>query len=195
MPRDYKHRATRRKKRKQVSPWFGLLAGLLIGLFIAFLVYIKMLAPSAAPQQASLPINAPLSEMQDADEEGESEPDRLPPPPKPRFDFYTILPEMEVVIPEQEITGKPEEGVRQVEDPGTYFLQAASFSTAAQADRFKAELALLGLETSIQKVTINNRDTYHRVRVGPYRDLNELNRVRRLLKKQGIESALIRVKG
>jgi cell division protein FtsN len=191
MPTDYKHRATRRRKSNPVSPWFGLVAGLLIGLFIAFLVYIKMLAPPVGP-----PLDDPASmPPQAAVEERRPHKDTLPPPPKPRFDFYTILPEMEVVVPEQEITGKPEQGVRRVEQPGTYFLQAGSFSTAAQADRFKAELALLGLETSIQKVTINNKDTYHRVRVGPYRDLDELNKVRRLLNNQGIESALIRVKG
>jgi cell division protein FtsN len=173
-----------------------MVAGLLIGLFIAFLVYIKMLAPPAVPQQTSLPIDVSASAPpQAADEVRKPQQDALPPPPKPRFDFYTILPEMEVVIPEQEITGKPEQGVRRVEQPGTYFLQAGSFSSAAQADRFKAELALLGLETSIQKVTINNKDTYHRVRVGPYRDLDELNKVRRILNQQGIESALIRVKG
>ncbi len=196
MPRDYKHRATRRKKHKPASPWFGLVAGLLIGLFIAFLVYIKMLAPPGAPQQASMAVTIPESAPPPAAVElHKPQPASLPPPPKPRFDFYTILPEMEVVIPEQEITGKPEQGIRQVEQPGTYFLQVGSFSTPAQADRFKAELALLGLETSIQKVTINNRDTYHRVRVGPYRDLDELNKARRLLKKQGVEGALIRVTG
>jgi hypothetical protein len=45
MARDYKHRATSRKRRKQVSPWLGMTVGLLVGLFVAFLVYIKMLAP------------------------------------------------------------------------------------------------------------------------------------------------------
>jgi cell division protein FtsN len=172
-----------------------MMAGLLIGLFIAFLVYIKMLAPSPAAQQAGLAIDIPESPPPAAVRTPKPAQASLPPPPKPRFDFYTILPEMEVVIPEQEITGKPEQGVRQVEQPGTYFLQVGSFSSATQADRFKAELALLGLETSIQKVTINNKDTYHRVRVGPYRDLDELNKARRLLKKQGIEGALIRVTG
>jgi len=41
MSRDYKNRATRKKKRARLSPWVGVLAGLLIGLFVAFLVYIK----------------------------------------------------------------------------------------------------------------------------------------------------------
>ncbi len=117
-------------------------------------------------------------------------------PPKPRFDFYTLLPEMEVVIPEEEITGKtPNEGVRPVEQPGTYFLQVGSFRNGDQADRFKAEMALLGLETSIQKVSIDNKTTWHRVRVGPYSDLDVLNKTRRLLKQRGVESTLVKVTG
>jgi cell division protein FtsN len=192
MPRDYKPRTTRRRRRDRVSPWFGLLAGLLIGLSIAFLVYFKLIAPPAPQPGTGTPDSAPEASRQAP--EPETRKDTVPPPPKPRFDFYTILPEMEVVIPEQEIQGKPEEGVRKVKQPGTYFLQAASFRNAQQADKFKAELALLGLEASIQKVTINNRDTYHRVRVGPFRDLDALNRARRLLSKQGIESTLVRIR-
>ncbi|MGB5306212.1 MAG: SPOR domain-containing protein, partial [Gammaproteobacteria bacterium] len=97
-------------------------------------------------------------------------------------------------VPEREIKGAAHEGIKQVEEPGTYFLQVGSFSSSEQADRFKAELTLLGLDTSIQKVTINNADTYHRVRVGPYHDLGELNQARKILNREGIEGALIRIK-
>jgi cell division protein FtsN len=120
--------------------------------------------------------------------------DAAPVPPKPRFDFYSLLPEMEVVVPEQEITGKPQQGVKQVEQPGTYFLQVGSFRNGEQADSFKAELALLGLETSIQKVTIDNNTTWHRVRVGPFSDLDALNRARRLLSQRKVDSTLVKIK-
>jgi cell division protein FtsN len=78
---------------------------------------------------------------------------------------------------------------------GTYYLQVGSFSDAVKAERFKAELGMLGLQTSIQKVTINNKDTYHRVRVGPFGTLDELDRTRKRLKKQGIDSTPIKVRG
>ena len=52
-----------------------------------------------------------------------------------------------------------------------------------------------GMQTSIQKVTINNTDTYHRVRVGPFGTLDELDRTRQQLKKQGIDSTPIKVRG
>lgn len=195
MPRDYKHRAQRRKKRPPVSPWLGLTAGLLIGLFVAFLVYIRMqAAPARQAQVEEVPIAPTILEQQERPDPATADDRESAPPPRPRFDFYTLLPEMEIVVPEREIKGAPQEGIKQVKEPGTYFLQVGSFSSSEQADRFKAELALLGLETSIQKVTINNKDTYHRVRVGPYHDLDALNRARRILIREGIEGALIRIK-
>ena len=194
MPRDYKHRANRRKKRPAVSPWLGVLTGLLIGLFIAFLVYIKMQSNGQPPQvivKETLPAKSAV-EAAAVEDEADSK------PPEPRFDFYTLLPEMEVVVPEQQIQGKPEQGVRQVERPGTYYLQVGSFKNSEQADRLKAELAIMGFETVIQKVTIDNKkstDTWHRVRVGPYSELEALNSARRKLKAGGIDSSLVRIKG
>lgn len=194
MPRDYKHRANRRKKRPVVSPWLGVLTGLLIGLFVAFLVYIKMQSNGQPPQvivKETLPAKS-ADEAAAVDDEADSK------PPEPRFDFYTLLPEMEVVVPEQQIRGKPEQGVRQVERPGTYYLQVGSFKNSEQADRLKAELAIMGFETVIQKVTIDNNqatDTWHRVRVGPYSELEALNSARRKLKAGGIDSSLVRIKG
>ena len=143
--------------------------------------------------------------------------DVIPPPPKPRFDFYTLLPEMEVVIPEQEITAAlkqpPAPAAAPVEEAtkptpaaspapkaakpasGTYYLQVGSFRNGVQAERFKAELAMQGMQTSIQTVTINNKDTFHRVRVGPFHDFDTLDKIRQSLKKKGIDSTPIKVTG
>ena len=60
------------------------------------------------------------------------------------------------------------------------------------ADRQKANLALLGVVSRIEEVTVNNR-RYHRVRVGPSSDLNDINRIRDQLAEQDIEALLIRV--
>ncbi|MBI5041610.1 MAG: SPOR domain-containing protein [Gammaproteobacteria bacterium] len=208
MPRDYKPRTAPRRRRKRQSPpgWLWLLAGLTIGLFIAFLFYLQQrpakqptVAAPTAPAPASQSLNVPAANPtvnQDARAVRKTETAKaLPPPPKPRFDFYTILPEMEVPVPEQEITGQPREGVPQVEAPGTYLLQAGSFRTRQQADQLKAKLALLGLQSDIQTVTINNTETWHRVRVGPFSDLNALNTARARLKENQLDAILLRVGG
>ena len=174
-----------------------MLSGLLVGLFVAFLVYLKMQSRVQPPPifiKDPKPAREVVTETGTPDSEDSTE-DK---PSEPRFDFYTLLPEMEVVVPEQQIRGKPEQGVRQVEEPGTYYLQVGSFKNGEQADRLKAELAIKGFETVIQKVTIDNNNdtqTWHRVRVGPYSDLEPLNRARQKLKASGHESSLVRIKG
>jgi cell division protein FtsN len=222
MPRDYKHRARRRKKRKSLSPWAGVIGGLLIGLFVAFLVYIKMQAKPDPHVYLQESIPAPVATTgQDVRDVRKNQVDAIPSPPKPRFDFYTLLPEMEVVIPEQEITEAlkqpPAPAAAPVEEikaapaaspapkpaaakpvkpaSGTFYLQVGSFRNGVQAERFKAELAMQGMQTSIQTVTINNKDTYHRVRVGPFHDFDTLDKTRQSLKKKGIDSTPIKVTG
>ncbi len=206
MPRDYKPRTAaprRRRKRKSPPGWLWLLAGLTLGLFVAFLFYLQQ-RPATSPIAARTPTTpAPTSQSlnvpavnQDTRAVRKTETAKaLPPPPKPRFDFYTILPEMEVPVPEQEITGQPREGVPQVEAPGTYLLQVSAFRTRQQADQLKAKLALLGLQSDIQTVTINNTETWHRVRVGPFSDLKALNTARARLKENQLDAILLRVGG
>jgi len=234
MARDYKNRAQRRKKPASVSPWVGVIGGLLIGLFVAFLVFIKMQAEPEQPGYAPETLLPPAETVQqDVRDVRKNQKDAIPPPPKPRFDFYTLLPEMEVVIPEEEIseglkqttppvkkaapveeakeakeakpaiTAKPSKPVAPVATitkpakpaAGTYYLQVGSFKNGVQAERFRAELALQGMQTNIQKVTINNKDTYHRVRVGPFHSLEALDKTRQTLKKKGIESTPIKITG
>ena len=224
MPRDYKHRARRKKKRTRLSPWAGVIGGLLIGLFVAFLVYIKMQAkpdPHVYLQESIPPEAETVRQETTAADKDDAE--VTPATPRPRFDFYTLLPEMEVVVPEQEApaaakqspppppktapvmetkpaTTKPptqETAVAARPDRATagYYLQVGSFRNGAQAERVKAELALLGMQTSIHKVTLNSKDTYHRVRIGPFPDLGTLDKTRQALKKKGIDSTTIKVTG
>jgi cell division protein FtsN len=104
-----------------------------VGLFIAFLVYLQM-----RPQQTDHGRTVALQKPPPA-ETRVRQPTRVetpppPPAPKPRFDFYNLLPEMEVIVPEREISGTPSpQGVKRVEEPGTYLLQAGSFRSEQQA--------------------------------------------------------------
>jgi len=116
----------------------------------------------------------------------------------PRFTFYEQLPKNEVIIPEEalriEVDENKKENLAPIEDitqQGTYVLQAGSFLDFADADRRKAELALLGLESSIQKVTIKSTDWY-RVRIGPFIELDVLNTTRQNLRSGSIDALVIR---
>ena len=76
----------------------------------------------------------------------------------------------------------------------TFFLQAGAFQNAPDADNLKARLALLGVEATIQTTTLPDKGVWHRVRVGPYTSVEELNRTRDTLKQNGVETALIKVR-
>jgi len=75
-----------------------------------------------------------------------------------------------------------------------FFLQVGAFQKAADADNLKAKLALTGLETSVQEVSIPDKGTMHRVRVGPFRTPEEMNRARGLLSQNGVQGTVIKQK-
>lgn len=187
MPREYRPKASRRNTRRGAPGWLWLMAGLVLGLFVAFLIYLKdnysdlTLISRPAPVEKRTPAPRPAP--------------KKPVPPPPRYDFYTLLPEMEVVVPEQAPDPKSETGVAPVTAPGIYVLQAGSFRKYEQADRLKANLALLGIQAEIQRVTIDSDQTWHRVRIGPYNNLNELNQIRERLRQNDINTILLELKG
>ena len=188
---------TRRRRRRTATrkspPWIWAVTGLLAGLFVAFLVFLQMQPAGEVLVEEPRALDIPTET--EAHDVRKQKPAPVPPPPKPRFDFYNLLPEMEVIVQDEEIKGTPsKEGVKRVEQPGTYLLQAGSFRSHTQADQLRAKLALLGLETSIQSVSVNSKQAWHRVRVGPFLNLSDLNQARSLLKKNGIDAILIRIK-
>jgi cell division protein FtsN len=74
-----------------------------------------------------------------------------------------------------------------------YLLQVGSFGRAADAEQLKAKLAMQGIPTSIQTVTIDNGKTYHRVRTGTY-DRTGANAVRSQLQGKGYKPMMMKVK-
>ena len=185
-------RRTTAKKKQSYPGWLWMLFGLAIGLSVAFAIYVKD-NERARPQ--------PVVEPSAVDNNGEvAMPASATPDPEPvekkeqRFTFYDLLPNAEFVVPEKaptttaETTQQPEAVV----EPGTYVLQAGSFSTNTDADRRRAELALQGIESNIQRVTVNDRE-YHRVVIGPTDDLDELNLLRSRLRAAKIDVLRIRL--
>ena len=163
--------------------WAYLLAGVAMGLFIAFLVYLKNL-----PEQDTATVKAKPGQQD-----------------TPKFDFYTILPELEVVIPDTEtdkIADKPKQNEdrkntsapAKLADDENFVLQVGSFKDVQQADKLKASLALIGLEAHIQKIKVDS-STWHRVRLGPFTDRKLLNSVKQRLKENRLHAITLKVSG
>ena len=168
-----------------------MLSGLIPGLLLAAWVYLDSqqtasppvaVTVTAPPGAAAPGLTAPAT-TETADSEGM------------RFDFYDILPRFEVVLPETESEARPDnpsDAEPVLEEPGSYVLQAGSFSDEADAERMRANLAFLGVESRIQRVTIDTAN-YHRVRIGPTNDLDSLNGIRNRLWDAQIEVLLIKL--
>ena len=165
--------------------WIWLLIGLGIGLVIAGGIYVSDRRPPATDLNRPSPpaVDSRINEQSPVDME---------PDPASRFSFYEMLPNFEVVIPEEDLNAVPDSRAGAELVPGVYVLQAGSFSNFSDADRMKAELALLGIVSNIQKVSVDDK-TYHRVRVGPVDQLAQLNLLRKQLRDASIEALVIQV--
>lgn len=217
MARDYKNTKPTRRKTTKKSPrkkasskassglprWFVFLAGIAVAFALLWLK--DILFKPQAPEE--VPGLTPYSQRGDnATSDGEQVPEdkinsketvkEFELKKDPRFTFYERLPKDEIIIPQEALEvevdkNKNKEPLQKIEKAGSYVIQAGSFQEFADADRRKAELALLGLESSIQKVSIDKRNWY-RVRIGPYVDLIELNATRQRLRDGLIDALVIR---
>lgn len=117
------------------------------------------------------------------------------PETKQKFDFYTLLPELEIVIPQEE-TQPPKPKPRSKQQTvykGGYLLQAGSFKQFNEADSLKARLALIGVQANIQSVEVN-QTKWHRVQIGPSQDRDALESLRKRLKATQIDTILLQAK-
>jgi cell division protein FtsN len=195
----------RLKRRSGKSCGFWFMFGLVLG---GFGVGLYMMVRT--------PIQAPAAGLALA----KVEPAKSPPVAPTRFDFHDILPELEVVVSDNELAKpdakRPEEKKSEEKkaepakkpDPprtdenktatesagNTYMLQIASLRTAADAERFKAQLAMQGIQAKVQTVTVNGKDTYHRVQAGPYQGKQAVNEMRSQLKAKGMDTIAVKLK-
>ena len=129
---------------------------------------------------------------------------------KPRFDFYKILPGGEdpkvAKAPERsadrntidrtmtpaEQRSPPPEPKSQDKTVERFWLQAGSFSNPAEAENLKARLALAGWEAAVQEADVPDKGVRYRVRLGPYDNTDELNRMKGELGRRGFDVAVIK---
>jgi cell division protein FtsN len=183
MARDYK---PKRKKPGGFSGWLGLAAGLGLGLAVAGVIYLKDHRLDVPETHAGKPVKK-RTHGSEAPEAGDAAPDD-----SKSYAFYEMLPKFEVVVPEKDKDVRPD--IKSVPETrsGTYVLQAGSYKNFTDADRVRAKLALQGIESNVQKVTVDN-DTWHRIRIGPISKLDDLNRMRQILRKADVDVLVIRV--
>jgi len=188
-----KKRRASRSRQSEYPPFVWMLFGLAIGLSVAVAVYINDRQPQrVARNEGPLPQPASLQSSIDKNSETETAPELVEKTEENRFTFYDILPNFEVITPDEAPAVAADVAPQAIEEPGVYVLQAGSFSTHNDADRRRAELALHGIESNIQRVKVNDRN-YHRVYVGPTDDLDELNMLRSRLRAAKIDVFRIRL--
>ena len=196
MSRDYKPTALKNGSNSKGSAFFtGLLVGLLlgVGLSVALTMYIKGGDSPFANNKVVRPelenLSQKLSENKTTEETtSPSEESTNNPKIDNKFDFYTILPETESTVTEKEIK---ERSLTIKKD--NYFLQVGAFQNEADADNMKAKLALQGFEAVVQTATIPEKGVWHRVRVGPLSDIEQINKTRGDLTTNGFNTDLIKV--
>ena len=190
MSKDYKPSGRRGGGRGNGSSLLaGILIGLVLGLGIALAVawYINKVpnpfsarAPSAPSKPEVKASPAPSSQTARVDDKSAKD-------DKPRFDFYKILPGEEA----EKQTKDAQKGST-AETKEAFFLQAGAFQNAPDADNLKARLALLGIEANIETSNVPDKGVMHRVRIGPYTNVEELNRTRDTLKQNGVQTTLVK---
>lgn len=193
-------RAPRRQQgRLSVPGWLWGLAGLIAG--FALSQYFQQTAPPIATVMPKPASSASAPAAEEASSPSESQPQEPAKPRMPTFEFYTLLPESEVIAPKVEAyhsTPRPQADATASEakaatTTSSFVLQAASFRDTSDAQRLAGRLEDLGLLAKITTVKANGDQTWHRVQVGPYQDTREISRARDLMVTQGIEPLLIKL--
>lgn len=167
-----------------VPPWIWLLAGVLLGLGLSVFVLMReggdgTRAPRPNPAaQAPRETETPVAQQ------------APPKETKPKYDFYTVLAEREVQIPDNELAERAKQESAAPAPAGERLqLQAGAFGDARDAEAVKARLALLGLVARVESGSVNGKAVY-RVRLGPYDSARQLEAAKQQLQDNGIRDAI-----
>jgi cell division protein FtsN len=202
MARDYKHRATvtKRGRNRQESGSFGvfkwmMVTALIIG-FVVFLVYLKSpgLQQTAKLTQGDNKVLAKKPSQAETKNVVAGQKAKEQKPQAPQFDFYTILPKKETVVPDHEIKTRTREERVGKNKKASYVIQAGSSRDPKEADALKAKLALMGIESKIQKAKVESM-IWYRVKIGPYSQMGSVNTIMSRLQENGMKPVITEVGG
>ncbi|PRB83008.1 SPOR domain-containing protein [Pseudomonas sp. MYb185] len=174
----------RPKTSRRVPAWLIAVCGAVVGLFIAFLFTLE---PGRDSVKRETVTPQPVT----------------PAPAKPKeqnpsYDFYTLLPESEVVTPRSRPepppppppAAKPPTTTAKAEPTTRYYLQAGSFRQRSEADRVRAQILLMGLDARLEDAKLANGEVWHRVQVGPFADQAKLTQAEQTLAGNGFNNLL-----
>lgn len=210
-----RQRAARNSRERKGSPfpWMSFLSGLVLGVLLSFLVYLATLAPGPArPAVASAPVPAPAeaapapatpqhkpefsfysdlpkitvdkparSEPVTSEKPPAAAPPKAPPPETAKADPSLTPTPAPVTRP------TPAKAPVDVPEPGALTLQAGAFRDAADANRRRADITLMGYPSRVVTVAGAAEGARYRVQVGPFADEAALSDARGALKDQGID--------
>lgn len=160
---------TRRKAPTSKTPlWAWVVIAVQSALLVALVLYIINLPK---------PTTAPLSSKATTKENK---------PPQPRFDFYEILKEQRIEVPD-----RSDEVIATIPSDTIYYLQAGSFRSAEDADRLRVKLILQNLETTVESATREGK-TWHRVIVGPFTSRSKMASARSTLASSNLNPLLLK---
>jgi cell division protein FtsN len=185
MSRDYAQRGSggRQTSGGGLPGWLWLLVGVAIGFVVAAGYYVTR--PTADPATAA----APGGER--ARDNGRKK-ITIPPKEPSRFAFYELLPNYEVVIPKESLRPEAKAPAAQG-SPGRYLIQVGSFKDRREAEQQRSMLALLGVESRVEQVTIDNNQTWYRVRIGPEKDQRRVETILARLEENEIKALVMMV--
>jgi len=194
MARDYKPRTKNQKKgghHSKIGPIKWILVAVLIIVFIIFLSYLRLSGSKHSQENSSPATVVPTEKKLEKSNQKppqETDTEKKPDQPKPpHFEFYTVLPQKELLVPEHEIkTRRREELVGKAKE-SKYVMQAGAYPSFQEADQLRAKLALMGFESKIEKAKVGDSVSF-RVKMGPYTQMTSVDIIKKRLKKNGIDA-------
>lgn len=184
--------------------WAWMVCGLMLGVGLSAIVYWKMHQDrnhltsdvTIAMEDRAGKTKAKSLAKRSSSETGEV-----------RFDFYNLLPNMTqettelatnsvnpppTAVSEHPTLDKVLATSKEI-DPSTYIIQAGSFRHQRQAEELKAKLAMAGFQASVQTYKLGDRETWHRVYIGPFKDKNlALASQQKLEQAQALHSLILK---
>ena len=197
MSRDYKSPSRSDSRKKGSNLFLGLFIGYVLGLVSAIGVWMYIhQTPSPFIQNERPEIstkikpsengNIALKEMLILDNsQGQTKHQNE----KTRFEFYEMLPGNEEPVTEIELQKAAEQPILN----DKYYLQVGSFKDTEDAENLKAKIAMLGMEAYVQSADLSEKGMWHRVRVGPFTNIDTIKKTKSSLLQSGIKANLIKI--